>query len=95
MATRGFAGRLNSSDQPSRLPPGQHLAPDFPVLSAGPTPHIRTEDWTFTLKVGPRAIANWADFNALPQTKITRQASLTTWSKINTFCRAGAVPVAA
>jgi DMSO/TMAO reductase YedYZ molybdopterin-dependent catalytic subunit len=88
MATRGFTGRQSSSDQPTRLPPGQHLVTDFPVLSAGPTPRIRAEDWTFTLKVGPRAVAkwSWAEFNALTQTKVTRDIHcVTTWSKFNTF----------
>ena len=70
MITRGFTGRQRAPDIAKRLPPGQSLTEDFPVLSAGPTPHISTEDWTFTLKVGPRAIAKWtwAEFNALPQT---------------------------
>ena len=34
--TRGFHGRR--SDDDGRLPPGQYLTDDFPVLSAGPTP---------------------------------------------------------
>ena len=88
MVTRGFTGRQSSSDQPARLPPGQHLVTDFPVLSAGPTPRITPEHWTFTMKVGPRTVAkwNWAEFNALPQTKMTRDIHcVTTWSKFNTF----------
>jgi DMSO/TMAO reductase YedYZ molybdopterin-dependent catalytic subunit len=88
MATRGFNGRQGSSDQRTRVPPGQHLVTGFPVLSAGPTPRISTEDWTFTLKVGPRAVAkwNWAEFNALPQTKMTRDIHcVTTWSKVDTL----------
>lgn len=76
MVTRGFVGKVGqaNSDQATRLPPGQHVVTDFPVLSAGPTPRIRTEDWTFTLKVAPRIVTkwNWAEFNALPQTKMTR-----------------------
>jgi glycine betaine catabolism B len=86
MVTRGFVGRQDSNDQRSRIPPGQHVVTDFPVLSAGPTPRIRTDDWTFTLKVGPRAVAkwNWAEFYALPQTKMTRDIHcVTTWSKLN------------
>ena len=34
--TRGFHGRRRDDD--GRLPPGQYLTDDFPVLSAGPTP---------------------------------------------------------
>ena len=88
MVTRGFTGRLNTSESLNRLPPGQHTVTNFPVLSAGPTPRISTEDWTFTVKVGPRIVAkwNWAEFNALPQTKMTRDIHcVTTWSKFNTF----------
>jgi hypothetical protein len=36
MITRGFRRRRTEDD--GRLPPGQYLEYDFPVLSAGPTP---------------------------------------------------------
>ena len=42
--SRGFRGRRRDSDaDPSRVPPGQYLTDDFPVLSAGPTPHTPLE----------------------------------------------------
>ncbi len=88
MVTRGFTGRSGSSDPLITLPPGQHVVRDFPVLTAGPTPRIETEEWSFSLKVGPRTVAkwNWDEFNALPQTKMTRNIHcVTTWSKLNTF----------
>lgn len=87
MATRGFTGKRPAPELADRIPPGQSLTEDFPVLSAGPTPRIRLEDWPFTLKVGPKPIAkwNWAEFNALPQTKLTRDIHcVTKWSKLNT-----------
>ena len=87
MVTRGFTGRQRSPEIAKRLPPGQSLTGDFPVLSAGPTPHIRTEDWFFTLKVGPKPLArwSWAEFNALPQIKQTRDIHcVTKWSKLDT-----------
>lgn len=87
MATRGFTGRNRTPEIADRLPPGQSLTEGFPVLSAGPTPRVRTEDWSFTLKVGPKPVAkwNWAEFNALPQSKMTRDIHcVTTWSKFNT-----------
>ena len=70
MVTRGFTGRQQAPDIAKRLPPGQSLTEDFPVLSAGPTPHVSLGDWSFTLKVGPKPVAkwNWAEFNALPKT---------------------------
>jgi DMSO/TMAO reductase YedYZ molybdopterin-dependent catalytic subunit len=87
MTTRGFTGRRQAPDVAERLPPGQYLTEDFPVLSAGPTPHVRTEDWSFTLKVGPRPVAkwDWAAFNALPQSKLTRDIHcVTKWTKLDT-----------
>jgi hypothetical protein len=36
--SRGFSGRRRPVADSSRVPPGQYVTPDFPVLSAGPTP---------------------------------------------------------
>ncbi|HTJ59335.1 MAG TPA: sulfite oxidase-like oxidoreductase [Devosiaceae bacterium] len=87
MATRGFFGRHPDAETEGRLPPGQHVTYDFPVLSAGPTPRISTEGWTFTLKDGPRPVASWTwdEFNGLPQTTLKRDIHcVTTWSKFDT-----------
>ncbi|HSA50530.1 MAG TPA: sulfite oxidase-like oxidoreductase, partial [Yinghuangia sp.] len=40
--------RFHRSDDP-RLPPGQFEADGFPVLSAGPTPAVPLDTWTFTV----------------------------------------------
>jgi DMSO/TMAO reductase YedYZ molybdopterin-dependent catalytic subunit len=87
MVTRGFTGRRSGDDVSDRIPPGQHLVENFPVLSAGPTPQVELGSWKFTLKVGPRPVKSWtwADFNGLPQTKVTRDIHcVTSWSKLNT-----------
>lgn len=87
MATRGFLGRHREPDEAARLPPGQHLTQDFPVLSAGPTPRVATQTWSFVLKDGPRPLARWTweEFNALPQTSFRRDIHcVTTWSKFDT-----------
>jgi DMSO/TMAO reductase YedYZ molybdopterin-dependent catalytic subunit len=87
MATRGFQGRKLSPELAARLPPGQHIVSDFPVLSAGPTPSVTHDDWKFTLRVGPKPIKvwDWTAFNALPQTKVTRDIHcVTSWSKFDT-----------
>lgn len=87
MATRGFFGKRPPPDHAERVPPGQHLVPDFPVLSLGPTPRVDQATWSFTLKVGPRPVRtwNWEEFNALPRTRITRDIHcVTTWSKLDT-----------
>ena len=87
MVTRGFTGRQADRDQSGRIPPGQHLVEDFPVLTAGPTPRVNPGDWVFTLKTGPRPVKTWSwvEFNALPMTKMTRDIHcVTSWSKLNT-----------
>jgi DMSO/TMAO reductase YedYZ molybdopterin-dependent catalytic subunit len=87
VGTRGFFGRRQPPEVAKRIPPGQHLIDDFPVLTAGPHPKISAQDWTFTLKAGPKPIKTWTwdAFNALPQTKITRDIHcVTTWTKFDT-----------
>ena len=48
--TRGFHGRRRPDVDPARVPPGQYVTQDFPVLSAGPTPHGSLESWSFTIR---------------------------------------------
>jgi DMSO/TMAO reductase YedYZ molybdopterin-dependent catalytic subunit len=87
MVTCGFTGRHRPPEIARRLPPGQSLTGNFAVLSDDPTPHIRTEDWTFTLKVGPKPLVrwSWAQCNELPQTKQMRDIHcVTKWSKLDT-----------
>lgn len=89
MFTRGFFGRRRT-DYGDRLPPGQQPTEGFPVLSAGPTPRVDTAKWTLTIKHGPRPLKTWTwdEFNALPQTEITRDIHcVTTWSKFDTRWR--------
>ncbi len=47
--TRGFGGRRDDRDDP-RIPPGQTLVRDWPVLSAGATPDIAPSDWSFSIR---------------------------------------------
>ena len=89
MVTRGFTGR-GSGDQSDRIPPGQHLVEDFPVLSAGPTPRVEPSDWKFTVKIGPKPVKtwNWGEFNTLPKTQVTKDIHcVTSWSKLIPFGR--------
>ena len=90
MATRGFTGRPRPPGSAGRVPPGQSVTSDFPVLSATPTEHVKLDTWSFTLKVGPKAVKSWtwAQFNALPQSGITRDIHcVTKWSKLDTTWR--------
>jgi DMSO/TMAO reductase YedYZ molybdopterin-dependent catalytic subunit len=90
MTTPGFTGRPRPPGAMGRLPPGQSLTQDFPVLSAGPTEFVDLDDWQFVLKVGPKPVASWSwtEFNALPQTSFTRDIHcVTKWSKFDTLWR--------
>ncbi len=87
LTTRGFLGRRPPSEYADRLPPGQYVEKGFPVLSAGPTPHVDMANWSFALKVGPKPVASWSwdEFNALPQTKWSGDIHcVTKWSKFDT-----------
>jgi DMSO/TMAO reductase YedYZ molybdopterin-dependent catalytic subunit len=86
--SRGFGARRRESDP--ALPPGQYLTRDFPVLSAGPTPDIATEDWEFVVvdEGGPRHRWSWADLMALPSEDVTTDIHcVTRWSKLGTTWR--------
>ena len=85
--SRGFRRRKGPEGQSARVPPGQHLTSDFPVLSAGPTPHVDLGDWSFALSDGDTLLKewDWAEFNALPQTDVKVDIHcVTTWSKLDT-----------
>ena len=69
----------------SRVPPGQHLAKGFPVLTYGDTPAISKDDWQFKVwgLVENRTFV-WEDFMALPQNSFTADFHcVTTWSKLD------------
>ena len=87
MATRGFSGKGRPTGTTGRLPPGQFVTTDFPVLSAGPTPRVALENWRFALKVGPKPVKQWSwrEFISLPVTGVTRDIHcVTKWSKFDT-----------
>src|SRR5215472_11195403 len=46
--SRAFRGRPRERAPADRLPPGQYVVGDFPVLSAGPTPRTPLTAWTFS-----------------------------------------------
>lgn len=86
--SRGFEGRRRGSDP--RLPPGQYLVTDFPVLSAGPTPRVSRDDWEFriTTETGAFHRWSWQDLMALPsETPTLDLHCVTKWSKLGTSWR--------
>jgi len=69
------------------VPPGQYVTNDFPVLSAGPTPHTPLADWDFTIvgEVDELQRWTWEEFRALPSETITVDIScVTKWTKLDT-----------
>jgi DMSO/TMAO reductase YedYZ molybdopterin-dependent catalytic subunit len=85
--SRGFKGRRPSADRATRLPPGQYETRDFPVLSAGPTPIVPLATWSLTVSDGRGGSArwSWAELQALPRGRITRDIHcVTKWSRFDT-----------
>jgi DMSO/TMAO reductase YedYZ molybdopterin-dependent catalytic subunit len=86
--TRGFRGRRREPDAGGRVPPGQYLTDDFPVLSAGPTPHTPLDQWDFAvLSEAGEELARWSwqEFRALPSEAVTVDIHcVTKWSKLDT-----------
>jgi DMSO/TMAO reductase YedYZ molybdopterin-dependent catalytic subunit len=85
--SRGFMGRRHPVDDPARIPPGQYLTQDFPVLSAGPTPHTPLEQWSFEIsgRVQQPVSWSWEQFLDLPAEAPTVDIHcVTKWSKLDT-----------
>jgi DMSO/TMAO reductase YedYZ molybdopterin-dependent catalytic subunit len=84
--SRGFHGRRRGGD-PSRVPPGQYLTGDFPVLTFGPTPRPYLVDWDLTIdgEVERPMRWTWDAFHELAQETFTRDIHcVTKWSKLDT-----------
>jgi DMSO/TMAO reductase YedYZ molybdopterin-dependent catalytic subunit len=85
--TRGFGGRRNREAADPDLPPGQYLTDDFPVLSAGPTPRVATDDWELVIdtEAGEAHRWSWQELLALPtETVEVDLHCVTRWSKLRT-----------
>ncbi len=85
--SRGFFGRRRQPEAGDRVPPGQYVTDDFPVLSAGPTPRTPLQKWTFSLEGLVRQPAHWTweEFLKLPSRNYTVDIHcVTKWSKLDT-----------
>jgi DMSO/TMAO reductase YedYZ molybdopterin-dependent catalytic subunit len=88
--SRGFRGRRREGVDSARVPPGQYVTPDFPVLSAGPTPHTSLDQWDFQIvgEVDGTHRWTWEELRALPSEEVTRDIHcVTKWSKLDTSWR--------
>ena len=87
--TRGFKGRRTASGTGTvaeRIPPGQYLTNDFPVLSAGPTPRTPLDRWTFMIEglVRQSVTWTWDQFMALPSREwVVDISCVTKWTKLD------------
>jgi DMSO/TMAO reductase YedYZ molybdopterin-dependent catalytic subunit len=89
--SRGFRGRSRvPAGEEDRIPPGQYVTKDFPVLSAGPTPHTPLSEWTFSITQGDDTLKSWTwqEMQALPAEDVTVDIHcVTRWSKLGTQWR--------
>jgi DMSO/TMAO reductase YedYZ molybdopterin-dependent catalytic subunit len=86
--SRGFTGRRRTPEElADRLPPGQYAERGFPVLTAGPTPHVDTDQWSFRIDgmVAEEREWKWEEFHELPfETVPCDIHCVTKWSKLGT-----------
>jgi DMSO/TMAO reductase YedYZ molybdopterin-dependent catalytic subunit len=85
--SRGFKGRRRPDAPEGRVPPGQYLTDDFPVLSAGPTPQVALAEWTFSIggEVAEPKSLSWEQFRSLPSETVTVDIHcVTKWSRLDT-----------
>jgi DMSO/TMAO reductase YedYZ molybdopterin-dependent catalytic subunit len=85
--SRGFHRRRQEpAENAGRVPPGQYVTKDFPVLSAGPTPHTPLDGWSFSIgRPGRQKTWSWAEFRDLPSEDVTVDIHcVTKWTKFDT-----------
>jgi DMSO/TMAO reductase YedYZ molybdopterin-dependent catalytic subunit len=85
--SRGFKGKRRDVADSSRVPPGQHVVRDFPVLSAGPTPRSPLAEWSLSIvgEVDEPKRWTWDEFRKLPtETFKVDIHCVTKWTKLDT-----------
>jgi DMSO/TMAO reductase YedYZ molybdopterin-dependent catalytic subunit len=96
--SRGFVGRPQTGDanRRNRIPPGQHEINDYPVLSAGPTPHTPLERWDFLIDglVAEPVRWSWQELMALPaEDYVVDISCVTKWTHLDMRWRGVSVDV--
>jgi DMSO/TMAO reductase YedYZ molybdopterin-dependent catalytic subunit len=87
LISRGFRGRRRADVDPARIPPGQYVVEGFPVLSAGPTPRVSREAWSFSIKGAAPSERTWSweEFARLHAEPVhTDIHCVTKWTKLDT-----------
>ncbi|MDB5662411.1 MAG: molybdopterin oxidoreductase [Sphingomonas bacterium] len=80
---RFLTGQSTRADA-ARLPPGQHLVRDWPVLDLGKQPEVPLDRWRLKIGglVGNPLTLDWAGLMALPQNAIRSDIHcVTSWSR--------------
>ena len=70
----------------ARVPPGQKLVPNWPVLSYGNVPRINLREWAFSVSglVEEERTFTWEEFTSLPQVNIDSDIHcVTQWSRLD------------
>ncbi len=78
-----LTGRI-SRPEAERLPPGQHLVKNWPVLDLGQQPVVSTDSWGLDVRglIETPLTLTWAAFQAIEQsTKVSDIHCVTTWSR--------------
>lgn len=78
-----LTGRI-ARPESDRLPPGQHLVKNWPVLDLGQQPQVRLDTWRLELRglVENQLTLSWKSFLALDQSrKVSDIHCVTTWSR--------------
>lgn len=79
-----FLTGLPTRPDSERLPPGQHLTNDWPVLDLGMTPSIDRNRWRLDVygAIDNPVFWDWREFMAQPQTRsVSDIHCVTTWSR--------------
>jgi DMSO/TMAO reductase YedYZ molybdopterin-dependent catalytic subunit len=89
--SRGFLGRRRTPEGlADRIPPGQYYESGFPVLTAGPTPRVAPEEWSFRVDGMVAEPREWS-FTELHELTLEDVPCdihcVTKWSKLDTSFR--------
>ena len=79
-----FLTGMTSRPEDSRLPPGQHLVKNWPVLDLGQTPNIAKENWRLDITGAVEHPTSWTwhDLMSAPQShKLSDIHCVTSWSR--------------
>ena len=84
---RGDSGREVDEDYgDERVPPGQHIVNNWPVLDLGYKPEVLLEEWSLTMDgfITHPVTWKWEDFQAQPLFKSSSDFHcVTTWSRLD------------